>query len=212
MLSYILEHLDKRQSDLSPPRVAPRIKPPPNLLNRPSTIIPTRLPQSPNPAITSTSRTLMPPPSSSRASSTHSEQPKPPLLSRSWLEQEVAKLKQQQLRAQLSLRGRGSRPRVRQTQNPRRLPVFYQDHNPSIRGSSRSRGISKKSRQYRGHKKRHSESQLAEYHRQNAVILSDHRQREHDRAIPYVDKFGYIPLQPSDSPIHDPHNNQTDDN
>jgi hypothetical protein len=40
MLSYILNHLEKRQSDPNPLQVAPRIKPPPNLHDRSSMIIP----------------------------------------------------------------------------------------------------------------------------------------------------------------------------
>jgi hypothetical protein len=146
----------------------------------------------------------MPPPSSSRASSTHSERPKLPLHSRSWLEQEVAKLKQQQLCACLLLRGRGSRPRGRQPQNPRRPPVFYQDQNPTARGSSRPRGISKRSRPYIGNNKRYSKSQFSEYHRQNVAILSVHCQREYDGAIPYVHQLGYIPQDPSNSPNPQP--------
>ncbi len=213
MLTYILKHLEKCQSNPSPPPLAPpRIKPPPNLANRPSTIIPTRLPQSPTPVITSTSRMLTPPPSSSRASSTHSEYPKPPLHSRSWLEQEVAKLKQQQFWAWLTIRGRGSRPWGCQSHQPRQPPVFYQDHLPNSRGTSRPRGITKKSRPYRGHKKWLSESELIEYRKQNAAILSNPWQRKHDGAIPFVNKFGYIPLEPSDSPIHNPHTNQIKDN
>jgi hypothetical protein len=105
MLSYILEHLDKCQSDPNPSHVAPQIKPPPNLYNRSSTIIPTRIHRSPEPIIFDHHRSLTPPPSSSRASSSHSEHSRPPLHSRSWLEQEVAKLKQQQLHARHSLRG-----------------------------------------------------------------------------------------------------------
>ncbi len=35
LLSYILEQLEKRQSDSTLPQAAPRIKPPPNLQNHP---------------------------------------------------------------------------------------------------------------------------------------------------------------------------------
>jgi hypothetical protein len=103
MLSYILNHLEKRQSDPNPSHVPPRIKPPPNLQNRSSTIIPTRILRSPELVKFDYHQSLTPPPSSSRASSSHSEHSRPPLHSRSWLEQEVAKLKQQQLRARQSL-------------------------------------------------------------------------------------------------------------
>ncbi len=94
MLSYILNHLEQRQSDPTPPQVAPRIKPPPTLHDRSSTIIPTRKYRSPEPAPYASIRSLTPPPSS-RASSSHSEHrsplhSRPPLHSRSWLEQEVA--------------------------------------------------------------------------------------------------------------------------
>jgi hypothetical protein len=105
LLSYILNHLEKLQSDPNPSHVAPRIKPPPNLQNRSSTIIPTRILRSPELVKFDYHQSLTPPPSSSRASSSHSEHSRPPLHSRSWLEQEVAKLKQQQLRARQSLRG-----------------------------------------------------------------------------------------------------------
>ncbi len=152
MLSYVLEHLEKRQSDPNPPQIASRIKPPPDLQNRSSRIIPTRVYRDPEPAMFDPHRTLTPPHSSSRASSSHSEHTKSPLHSRSWLEQEVAKLKQQQLRARLSLRGRGSHPRGRPAQNPKQPPVFYQDHQFSHRGSVRARGITKKSRPFRGRK------------------------------------------------------------
>ncbi len=97
MLSYALEHLEKRQSDPNPfPHVAPWIKPPPNLRNRPLTIIPTRRLRSPEPIAYESIRSLTPPPSSSRASSSHSEH-RSPLHTRAWLEHEVATLKQQQL-------------------------------------------------------------------------------------------------------------------
>ncbi len=89
MLSYVLEHLEKCQSDSSPPQSVSRIKPPPNLQNQSSTIIPTRFYRSPEPAMFDSCRSLTPPHSSSRASSSHSEQ-KSPLHSRSWLKQEVA--------------------------------------------------------------------------------------------------------------------------
>jgi hypothetical protein len=40
--------------------------------------------------------------------------------------------------------------------------------------------------------------------------LSVHSQRRHTGAVPSVDRFNYIPLQPSDSPIYNPHpNNDT---
>jgi hypothetical protein len=209
MLSYILEHLDKCQSDLNPPQIATRIKPPPNLQNRSSTIIPTRIHRSPEPITFDFHQSLTPPPSSSRASSSHSEHSRPPLHSRSWLEQEVAKLKQQQLRAKHSLRGRGSCPRGRQNQNPKRPPVFYQDHQFSTRDTPRARGISKRSRPYIG-KKRLTELELTQYREQNAAILSVHSQRRHTGAVPSIYRFNYIPLRPSDSPIHNPHpNNDT---
>jgi hypothetical protein len=32
-----------------------------------------------------------------------------------------------------------------------------------------------------------------------------HSQRKHTGAVPKIDRFGYIPLQPSNSPIHNPH-------
>ena len=210
MLSYVLNHLEQRQSDLNPPQAASRIKPPPVLHDRPSTIIPTRKYRSPEPDTWASIRSLTPP-HSSRASSSHSEhrsplQPRPPLHSRSWLEQEVAKLKQQQLRARNSLRGRGSRPRGRQSQHLKRPQVFYQDYQPSPRDTPRARGISKRSRPYRG-KKRLTELELAQYREQNAAIVSAHSQRRHTGAVPSIDKFSYIPLQPSDSPIHNPHSN-----
>jgi hypothetical protein len=92
MLSYVLEHLEKRQPDPNPSvHVAPQIKPPPNLHDRTSTIIPTRKYRSPEPAPYASIRSLTPPPSSSRASSSQSDHSRPPLHSRSWLEQEVAK-------------------------------------------------------------------------------------------------------------------------
>jgi hypothetical protein len=86
MLSYILEHLEKCQPDPNPPHVAPRIKPPPNLHNQSSIIIPTRMYRSPEPIMYESLRSLTPPPSSSRASSSHSEHTKSPLHTRSWLE------------------------------------------------------------------------------------------------------------------------------
>jgi hypothetical protein len=148
MLSYILTHLEKRQSDPNPSQVAPRIKPPPNLHDCPSTIIPTRKYKSPEPAPYASIRSLTPPPSS-RASSSHLEHrsplhSRPPLHSRSWLEQEVAKLKQQQLRARQTLRGRNSRPRGRQNHHLKRPQVFYQDYQPT-HDTPRARGISKRS-------------------------------------------------------------------
>ncbi|MFN9908163.1 MAG: hypothetical protein ACK56F_18865, partial [bacterium] len=139
-----MNHLEQRQSDPNPPQVAPRIKPPPILHDRPSTINPTRMYRSPEPDTYASIRSLTPP-HSSRASSSHSEhrsplQSRPPLHSGSWLEQEVAKLKQQQLRARNSLRGRGSRPRGRHSQNPKRPQVYYQDYQPSTRDTPRVRG------------------------------------------------------------------------
>jgi hypothetical protein len=105
MLSYVLEHLEKHQPDPNPPvHVAPRIKPPPNLHDRSSMIIPTRRVRSPDPLVYGSVRSLTPPPSSSRASSSHSEH-RSPLHTRAWLEHEVATLKQQQLRSRHSLRG-----------------------------------------------------------------------------------------------------------
>jgi hypothetical protein len=77
MLSYVLEHLEKRQSDPNPPHVAPRIKPPPNLRNHPSTIIPTRRFRSPEPATYESIRSLTPPHSSCRASSFRTQIPTP---------------------------------------------------------------------------------------------------------------------------------------
>ncbi len=97
MLSYVLEHLERRQPDPNPSiHVAPQIKPPPNLHDRSSTIIPTRKYRSPEPAPYASIRSLTPPPSSSRASSSHSVH-RSPLHTRAWLEHEVATLKQQQL-------------------------------------------------------------------------------------------------------------------
>jgi len=46
-----------------------------------------------------------------------------------------------------------------------------------------------------------------QYRKQNAAILSVHSQRKHTGAIPSVDRFDYIPLEPSDSQIHNPHSN-----
>jgi len=204
VLSYVLEHLEKRQPDSQPSiYVAPRIKPPPNLHDRTSTIIPTRRVRSPDPLIYRPVRSLTPPPSSSRASSSHSEH-RPSLHTRAWLEHEVATLKQQQLRSWHSLRGRGSRPRGRQSQNLKRPPVFYQDQYPA-RETIRGRGVSKKSRPYRGQKRRLTEAEQIHYREQNAPILSMHSQRKHTGAIPKIDRFGYIPLQPSNSPIDNPH-------
>jgi hypothetical protein len=157
MLSYILEHLEKHQPDPNPPHVAPQIKPPPNLHNRSSTIIPTRMYRSPEPIMYNSLRSLTPTPSS------HSDHTKSPLHSRSWLEHEVSKLRQQQLRARHSLRGQGSRPQGRQNQNPKRPPVFYQDHQISTRDSITARGISKKSRPSIGQKKRLMETELTQY-------------------------------------------------
>jgi hypothetical protein len=37
--------------------------------------------------------------------------------------------------------------------------------------------------------------------------VSAHSQRRHTGVVPSIDKFSYIPLQPSDSPIHNPHSN-----
>ena len=110
------------------------------------------------------------------------------------------------IRDRNSLRGRGSRPRGRQSQHLKRPQVFYQDHQPSPRDAPRTRGISKRSRPYRG-KKRLTELELAQYREQNAAIVSAHSQRRHTGAVPSIDKFSYIPLQPSDSPIHNPHSN-----
>jgi hypothetical protein len=197
MLSYVLEHLEKRRPDPNPPaHVAPRIKPPPNLHDRPSTIIPTRKIRSPDPLVYGSVRSLTPPPSSSRASS--------PLCTRAWLEHEVATLKQHQLRSRHPLRGQGSRPRGRQSQKFNRPPVFYQDQYPA-RDAVRGRGISKKSRPYKGQKRRLTEAEQIHYREQNAAILSVHSQRKHTGAVPKIDRFGYIPFQPSDSPIHNPH-------
>jgi hypothetical protein len=204
MLSYVLEHLEKRRPDPNPPvHVAPRIKPPPNLHDRSSTIIPTRRIRSLDPLVYGSVRSLTPPPSSSRASSSHSEH-RSPLHTRAWIEHEVATLKQQQLRSRQSLRGRGSRPRGCQSQNLNRPPVFYQDQHPAG-DAIRGRGISKKSRPYRGRKRRLTEAEQIHYREQNAAILSVHSQRKHTGAVPKIDRFGYIPLQPSDSPIHNPH-------
>jgi len=184
MLSYILEHLEKHQPDPNPPHVAPRIKPPPNLHNRSSTIIPTRMYRSPEPIMYNSLRSLTPTPSSSRASSSHSDHTKSPLHSRSWLEHEVSKLRQQQLRARHSLRGQGSRPQGRQNQNPKRPPVFYQDHQISTRDSITARGISKKSRPYRGKKKLLMETEQTQYRKQNAAIFFCTQSAQAHRSLP----------------------------
>ncbi len=48
------------------------------------------------------------------------------------------------------------------------------------------------------------------YREQNAAILSVHHQRRHTGAVPKLDRFSFIPHEPSNSPFHDPHSG--DDN
>ncbi len=94
MLSYVLEHLEKRQSDSSSSQPPSRIKPPPNLHDRTTTMIPTRRCKSPEPALYAAARSLTPPHSSSRASSSHSEH-EFSSHTKAWLEDRAAN--QQQL-------------------------------------------------------------------------------------------------------------------
>ncbi len=170
MLSYILEHIEKHQPDPNPPHVAPRIKPPPNLHNRSSTIIPTRMYRSPEPIMYDSLRSLTPTPFSSRVSSSHSDHTKSPLHSRSWLEHEVAKLRQQQLRAWHSLRGRGFVPEDAKTKI-QNVPQF-------------STKTTKFSRPYRGQKKRLMETKLTQYREQNAAIFFCAQSAQAHRSFP----------------------------
>ncbi len=200
MLSYVLEHLEKGQSDSSSSQPPSRIKPPPNLRDRATTIIPTRRFKSPKTMPYETARSLTPPPSSSRASSSHSEH-RFPSHTKAWLEDRAAN--QQQLQARHPLRGRGSRPRGCQNQQPTRSPVFYQDPQPT-----KTRGVSKKPRGYRGQRRRLTDAELTHYHKQNKAILSVHHQRRHTGAVPKLDRFSYIPHQNSESPTHQPHSGE----
>ena len=122
-------------------------------------------------------RSLTPPPSSSRASSSHSDH-RSPLHTRAWFENRAAN--HLQFPAKHPLRGRGSHPRGRQTQNPTRFPVFYQDQQLT----TKRRGISKKSRGYRCQRRRLTDAELTHYNKRNAAILwSMHHQRRHTGAV-----------------------------
>jgi len=49
------------------------------------------------------------------------------------------------------------------------------------------------------------EAEQIHYREQNAAILYLHSHRKHTGAVPNMDRFGYIPQQPSNSLIHNPH-------